>query len=149
MDWHIICIICFCIEKDFGLSDQIGKETMIMSRGDRTGPEGMGPMSGRAAGYCARFDMPGFANRPYRQVLETGPEGDRRRGSRGGHGWRHMFWATGLPGWMRQGNYRDNRQKMDLAFEKQSLKYQEDILQSHLDIVRQRLSEFDSPDSGV
>ena len=33
-----------------------------MPRGDRTGPSGMGPMTGRAAGYCAGYDVPGFAN---------------------------------------------------------------------------------------
>jgi len=33
-----------------------------MPRGDGTGPMGMGPMTGRAAGYCAGFSAPGFAN---------------------------------------------------------------------------------------
>ena len=33
-----------------------------MPRGDRTGPAGMGPKSGRGAGYCAGYGMPGFAN---------------------------------------------------------------------------------------
>ena len=35
-----------------------------MPRGDRTGPAGMGPMTGRAAGYCAGYSTPGFMN-PY------------------------------------------------------------------------------------
>ena len=33
-----------------------------MPRGDGTGPAGMGPMTGRAAGYCAGYNAPGFAN---------------------------------------------------------------------------------------
>lgn len=33
-----------------------------MPRGDRTGPAGMGPMTGRAAGYCAGYGVPGYAN---------------------------------------------------------------------------------------
>ena len=33
-----------------------------MPRGDGTGPAGMGPMTGRAAGYCAGYSVPGFAN---------------------------------------------------------------------------------------
>ncbi len=33
-----------------------------MPAGDRTGPMGMGPMTGRAAGCCAGYDVPGFAN---------------------------------------------------------------------------------------
>ncbi|MBN2461150.1 MAG: DUF5320 domain-containing protein [Candidatus Cloacimonetes bacterium] len=35
-----------------------------MPRGDRTGPDGFGPMTGRGAGYCAGYDRPGYAN-PY------------------------------------------------------------------------------------
>ena len=33
-----------------------------MPRGDRTGPLGAGPMTGRAAGYCAGYQVPGFMN---------------------------------------------------------------------------------------
>lgn len=32
-----------------------------MPRGDRTGPVGMGPMTGRGQGYCAGSQVPGFA----------------------------------------------------------------------------------------
>ncbi len=31
-----------------------------MPRGDRTGPEGMGSMTGRGLGYCAGYDSPGY-----------------------------------------------------------------------------------------
>jgi len=33
-----------------------------MPFGDGTGPGGMGPMTGRRAGYCSGFAVPGFAN---------------------------------------------------------------------------------------
>ncbi len=33
-----------------------------MPRGDGTGPAGMGPMTGRAAGYCAGYPVPGYMN---------------------------------------------------------------------------------------
>ena len=33
-----------------------------MPRGDRTGPMGAGPMTGRAAGFCAGNTAPGYAN---------------------------------------------------------------------------------------
>ena len=33
-----------------------------MPGGDRTGPMGFGPMTGRAAGHCAGYPTPGFAN---------------------------------------------------------------------------------------
>jgi len=35
-----------------------------MAGGDGTGPAGMGPMTGRAAGYCAGYATPGYMN-PY------------------------------------------------------------------------------------
>ena len=55
-----------------------------MPRGDGTGPGGMGPMTGRAAGYCAGYDRPGFAN-----PISGGRYGLGRglgRGFRGGFG---------------------------------------------------------------
>jgi hypothetical protein len=44
-------------------SDQ--KEAIRMPRGDGTGPMGMGPMTGRAAGFCAGYPTPGFMNDYY------------------------------------------------------------------------------------
>jgi len=38
------------------------EEVATMPRGDRTGPAGMGPMTGRAAGYCAGYGVPGYLN---------------------------------------------------------------------------------------
>ena len=67
-----------------------------MPGGDGTGPGGMGPMTGRAAGYCAGYPVAGYMN----------PVGGRGfwgwgRGRGGGRGWRNQFYATGLPGWQR------------------------------------------------
>lgn len=47
-----------------------------MPFGNGTGPAGMGPMTGRAAGYCAGYNMPGYAN----------PFSGRGFGGRGGRG---------------------------------------------------------------
>jgi len=33
-----------------------------MPRGDKTGPAGTGPMTGRQLGYCSGNDTPGFTN---------------------------------------------------------------------------------------
>ncbi len=33
-----------------------------MPRGDRTGPMGMGPMTGRGAGFCSGSERPGYAS---------------------------------------------------------------------------------------
>jgi len=35
-----------------------------MPAGDRTGPLGQGPMTGRGAGFCAGFGVGGYANPP-------------------------------------------------------------------------------------
>jgi len=71
-----------------------------MPAGDGTGPAGLGPMTGRAAGYCAGYSYPGYMNPVWGY-------GRFPRGGRGfygrGRGWRHWYWATGLPGWMRAG----------------------------------------------
>jgi len=36
------------------------EEVMTMPLGDRTGPRGEGPLTGRLLGYCAGFALPGF-----------------------------------------------------------------------------------------
>ena len=76
-----------------------------MPAGDGTGPMGMGPMTGRAAGFCAGYDAPGYANAVPGWGLGWGPgRGFRGRGwGGGGRGWRHWYYATGLPGWARFG----------------------------------------------
>jgi hypothetical protein len=65
-----------------------------MPFGDRTGPWGFGPMTGRAAGYCAGYSVPGYAN-------PVPGRGFGRGG--GGRGWGRGFgrgrgWGRGL-GW--------------------------------------------------
>jgi len=41
---------------------QIRKEVINMPFGNGTGPAGLGPMTGRAAGFCAGYPVPGYAN---------------------------------------------------------------------------------------
>ncbi len=75
-----------------------------MPRGDGTGPMGMGPKTGRAAGFCAGFGMPGYMNQvPGRGFGMGVGRGRGGAGCGGGRGWRNMFHATGLPGWARDG----------------------------------------------
>jgi len=42
--------------------ENTGKEVNNMPLGDGTGPAGMGPMTGRAAGFCAGYPVPGYMN---------------------------------------------------------------------------------------
>ena len=74
-----------------------------MPRGDRTGPMGFGPMTGRGAGNCAGYGVPGFMNRPFGGGFGRGTGIGRGMRGGGGFGWRNRYYATGLPGWERAG----------------------------------------------
>jgi len=63
-----------------------------MPIGDRTGPSGMGPGTGRAMGYCYGFDSPGYTKGPGRGMGRGGRSGygrgmGRGRGFMAGRGW--------------------------------------------------------------
>lgn len=70
-----------------------------MPFGDETGPAGMGPMTGRAAGFCAGYDVPGYLNPVPGRRFGGGRGMGRRRGMERGRGWRHGYYATRQPGW--------------------------------------------------
>lgn len=64
-----------------------------MPGGDGTGPGGMGPMTGRAAGFCAGFPVPGYAN-PMPGFGFGGGWGRGRGRGFGGRG-RGLGWGRG------------------------------------------------------
>ncbi len=123
-----------------------------MPRGDGTGPMGTGPMTGRAAGYCAGFETPGYANAfPGRGFgMGYGRGRGARGGLGGGRGWRHRFYATGLPGWMRYGGDAAPfaRRAPDAALapedERDALKHQAEALEAAIAGIKQRLSELEA-----
>lgn len=119
-----------------------------MPRGDRTGPWVMGPMSGRGAGFCAGYGMPGTANpipgRGFGMGFGRGRGAWGRGFGGGGRGWRNMFYATGLPGWMRFGGYDAPWSGPDPAMEKRDLQTQAEALQSELEEIKKRLAEIES-----
>ncbi len=43
-----------------------------MPQGDRTGPSGQGPMTGRRRGFCAGFNIPGFMNSGFGRGMGRG-----------------------------------------------------------------------------
>ena len=65
-----------------------------MPRGDRTGPAGTGPMTGRGLGYCAGYSTPGFT-----KGVPRGGGGYRGFGyGRGfGRGRGYRAWGYGPP----------------------------------------------------
>ncbi|MCF8111670.1 MAG: DUF5320 domain-containing protein [Desulfobacteraceae bacterium] len=115
-----------------------------MPGGDRTGPIGAGPMTGRGAGFCSGFGAPGFANPVPGRGFGMGFGRARGRGQRGrffggGFGWRNRFFATGIPGRAYFGPYA----APDPEAEKQGLKQEAEALQAELDMIRKRLDEFE------
>jgi len=52
-------------------------------------------MTGRGLGYCAGHAAPGYVTPGY------GYGYGRGAGGYGGRGWRHVYYATGLPRWAR------------------------------------------------
>ncbi len=110
-----------------------------MPGGNRTGPLGMGPMTGRRAGYCAGFAAPGYAN---------------SFGRHGGIGWggrghRHWFYASGVPGWARFGNLPGQPSAPGVSYasagpqEIDVLRQQAEWLKEQLDVVGKRISELE------
>ena len=110
-----------------------------MPGGDGTGPLGAGPMTGRGAGFCAGFNMPGYAS----PAAGRGLSGRGRGFGGGGRGWRHCFWATGLPGWMRfgWGGMAPAAEPAPEA-EKRFLDGQAQALRTQLDVIERRLEEL-------
>jgi len=70
-----------------------------MPRGDGTGPVGMGPMTGRAAGFCAGYGVPGCTN------AAPGPGCGMGRGSGRGFGRGFMGPGRGRAFGWRAGHY--------------------------------------------
>lgn len=121
-----------------------------MPGGDRTGPAGMGPMTGRSAGYCAGFGVPGYMN----PIPGRGFWG-RGRGRGGGRGWRNWYYATGLTGWQRAAMGAPAwgygvpyaapvAQQMSSEQELEVLKQQASNFEVALEDIRKRIEELES-----
>jgi len=112
-----------------------------MPGGDRTGPAGMGPMTGRRAGYCAGYPAPGY--------VQPGPGfGSGWGGGWGGFGRRRGFYGPGRPGWGRFGppppfwEYGPYPSPTPEE-EAEDLKSEAEWLQSQLDAVKRRIEALE------
>lgn len=121
-----------------------------MPAGDGTGPRGMGPMTGRGAGYCAGYGAPGYAN----PMPGWGFDMGWGRGGGWGRGWRNMYYATGLPGWARYGYAPAWGAPLAAAYgpygapptreqETEFLKSQAEMLKKELEAISQRIAELE------
>jgi len=115
-----------------------------MPRGDGTGPLGFGPMTGRAAGRCAGYPIPGFMNLY---------GGRRFYGSgRGGGFGRRFAWAAqvvpvypgyGLPGTYRYESAAPAAAPVDRAVEIGELRAQAEFLKQSLTEISKRIEELE------
>ena len=125
-----------------------------MPRGDRTGPAGLGSMTGRAAGFCAGYSVPGYLNSCGSRTASF--SGALGRMGKGRH--RNFFYSTGLPGWARYSmgmpawggmsyipyvDYPSSEQQIDFEQEKEVLKSQSEFLNGQLNDIQARLNEIE------
>ena len=108
-----------------------------MPGGNGTGPNGMGPMTGRGAGYCSGSQAPGWSD----AVAGRGAGA----GFGAGRGRRMGLSAAGPAGRMRFRNfgvvpYRNP----DPNSVRQALENQADSLQAELEIIKNRLRELEA-----
>ena len=104
-------------------------------------------MTGRAAGYCAGYDVPGYMSPMPGRGFGMGWGGGRGRG----RGWRHGYYATGLPGYARFGPaqgwaYGPYAMPPSKEQEVESLKAQAGWLKEQLDAITQCLTELEKAD---
>ena len=99
-----------------------------MPRGDRTGPAGQGPMTGRGLGYCAGYNSPGFT-RGYGMGMGWG---GGRRGYGFGRGYFGPNYAYPPPA----------QQQAEPEQEINTLKAQAGALQNQLKSILQRLESL-------
>jgi hypothetical protein len=107
-----------------------------MPNGNKTGPLGMGPLTGRGTGHCAGSGVAGCDNRPGGRRMGMGGRG-RARGR--GQGFR-----GGMSG--RQGRGM-GAAVIDDAQELATLKEQVGHLEEALDDIRQRMDELQKNDA--
>lgn len=107
-----------------------------MPRGDRTGPMGMGKMSGRAAGYCNGFGTAGYASgSPF-------IGGGFGRGNGTGYGWRRMACVAGMPGWRFRTGAGYQESNAYFVEEKSKLEQQVFLLEAQLQEMKDRLNQL-------
>lgn len=111
-----------------------------MPRGDRTGPDGIGPMTGRGAGYCAGSSTPGYLNPMPRRGLGRGFGRGMGRGR--GFGFRRFQFAqpeniTPV--------YREPTKEQEVQYleqESKSLEQEQKIINKEMEEIKKRLDEL-------
>jgi hypothetical protein len=111
-----------------------------MPGGDRTGPAGYGPRTGRSLGYCSGYNSPGFTRGT--------PRGGGGFGRGWGRGFGRGYWGRGRGYWYNQypdePYYRPSYEPRPSADEeKQYLKDTIANLEQELDTMKKRLQDIE------
>ncbi len=116
-----------------------------MPFGDGTGPAGMGPMTGRAAGYCAGYGMPGYMN-PVggRGFWGRGRGGGRGRGFGRGFGGARAGYGYPAGPWVGEPYAAYPPQPVTATQEVDILKDQAEYFKNALDGITKRIEELES-----
>jgi hypothetical protein len=119
-----------------------------MPAGDGTGPMGLGPMTGRGAGYCGGFAMPGYMNPMPGRGMGMGWGRGRGRGR--GRGWRRAWQpmgAVGGPPAYGVGSYGVGPYDAppQAEHEAQTLRSQAEHLEQTLAAIKQRITQLEAP----
>jgi len=116
-----------------------------MPGGDRTGPMGVGSMTGRAAGYCANFGAPGYV--PPGHGWACGRGMGWGRGFARGRGFVGRAWGlSGTPGGRRQafaGSGPWAVWQMTQEEELEYLKGQAGMLNEELEALNERVGQLE------
>lgn len=120
-----------------------------MPAGDGSGPMGMGPMTGRAAGYCAGYGVPGYMNAAGGRGMGFG----RGRGAGFGRGMGMGFrggrgrggWGQAVPYAVPPASYaRPAYVGPTAEQERDALTNQVSYLEETLEGIRSRLAELEA-----
>jgi hypothetical protein len=113
-----------------------------MPRGDGTGPAGLGPMTGRAAGYCAGYGMPGYMNPMPGRGWGMGRGWGRGWGR--GRGWGYAHYPMGIPGVAPVYGIPPYYEAPSAEQEVQALRAQAEHFESTLGEIRKRIAELEA-----
>ena len=113
-----------------------------MPAGDRTGPMGQGPMTGRGAGFCAGNNAPGYGRgRGFNRF--SGNSSGRGMGGRG-----RFFGLEGAPRGRGNWNYNSSfdypRNYYSAEEELRALREQADLMQRDAAFLNDRIRELET-----
>lgn len=120
-----------------------------MPAGDKTGPEGKGPRTGRSMGYCSGYNSPGFTKGAPRRG--RGRRFYKRRGPGFGRGNRNFYYPREHP--ISNDKYPQNQnnetktsreEEINSLDEEKSIENEIKAMKDGLDNLREKIKELEN-----